>query len=150
MLPTNELSIETLEKFVQFIQERTPQWSVAKDARCFQSDVSKIWYKWEINGVAKKGKHGRSWKTSKRQYKNSNQYELKTTKMKKKKKWVERGVNVCKRTVRNRLNDMEFTYTNAKQKPVLIHKRKKMRLNWAEKKQSWCYNLCLVPFKWNI
>ena len=54
-----------------------------------------------------------------------------------KNKWAETGVNVCDRTVRNRLNEMRFTYRKAKRKPALTPKQKKTRLQWAKEKQSW-------------
>ncbi|CAJ0951568.1 unnamed protein product [Ranitomeya imitator] len=49
----------------------------------------------------------------------------------------ETGVNVCDRTVRNRLKEMEFTYRKAKRKPSLTPKQKKTRLQWAKEKQWW-------------
>ncbi|KAL7380620.1 hypothetical protein ABVT39_020779 [Epinephelus coioides] len=52
-------------------------------------------------------------------------------------KWEETGVNVCDRTVRNRLKEMGFTYRKAKRKPSLTPKQKKTRLQWAKEKQSW-------------
>ena len=38
MVLTKELSIETMEGIIKFIQEGNPQWSVIKDG-CSQSDV---------------------------------------------------------------------------------------------------------------
>ena len=45
-----------------------------------------------------------------------------------KSKWVKTQVNVCDRTIRNRLNEIGLTYKKAKGKPVLIRKQKKMRV----------------------
>ena len=55
-----------------------------------------------------------------------------------KNKWIETGVNVCNRTLRNQLNEKGFTYRKARGKPTLRHKHKRMRLKWAEEKQSCC------------
>ena len=40
-------------------------------------------------------------------------------------KWVEAGVDVCSRTVRNRLREMGFSYRKAKRKPALTTAQKK-------------------------
>lgn len=52
-------------------------------------------------------------------------------------KWAEAGVDVCARTVRNRLRDMEFSYRKAKRKPALTTAQKKKRLQWAKNKCTW-------------
>uniref|UniRef100_A0A3B5QHL3 Transposase Tc1-like domain-containing protein n=1 Tax=Xiphophorus maculatus TaxID=8083 RepID=A0A3B5QHL3_XIPMA len=56
---------------------------------------------------------------------------LNTTKQMKH-KWEEVGVNVCDRTVRNRLKEMGFQYRKAKRKPALTPKHKRTRLQWAK------------------
>ena len=53
-----------------------------------------------------------------------------------KNKWGETGVNVCDRTVRNRLNETRFVLIISK--PELTRQQKKMRLKFAKKKHSWC------------
>uniref|UniRef100_A0A672Q5G6 Transposase Tc1-like domain-containing protein n=1 Tax=Sinocyclocheilus grahami TaxID=75366 RepID=A0A672Q5G6_SINGR len=63
--------------------------------------------------------------------------ERKCTMKQMKNKWLESGVNVCDRTVRNRLNKMGFTYRKAKRKPALTPKQKTTRLQWSKEKQSW-------------
>uniref|UniRef100_A0A3B3QGW8 Transposase Tc1-like domain-containing protein n=1 Tax=Paramormyrops kingsleyae TaxID=1676925 RepID=A0A3B3QGW8_9TELE len=45
--------------------------------------------------------------------------------------------NVCDRTVRNWLREIEFRYRKAKHKPSLTPKQEKTRLQWAKEKQSW-------------
>uniref|UniRef100_A0A3B5QVP4 Transposase Tc1-like domain-containing protein n=1 Tax=Xiphophorus maculatus TaxID=8083 RepID=A0A3B5QVP4_XIPMA len=58
---------------------------------------------------------------------------LNTTKQMKH-KWEEVGVNVCDRTVRNRLKEMGFQYRKAKRKPALTPKHKRTRLQWAKER----------------
>ena len=44
--------------------------------------------------------------------------------------------NLCDRTVRNWMNEMRFSYRNAKGKQALTPKQKKTRLEWAKQKKS--------------
>uniref|UniRef100_A0A672Y5E8 Transposase Tc1-like domain-containing protein n=1 Tax=Sphaeramia orbicularis TaxID=375764 RepID=A0A672Y5E8_9TELE len=115
--------------------------NVAKDAGCSQSAVSKIWTKYKQHGKAVKGKHtGRPRKTSNRQDRKLKAICLenrKCTAKQMRNKWEEAGVNVCDRTVRNRLKEMGYTYRKTKRKPSLTPKQKKNRLQWAKEKQSW-------------
>uniref|UniRef100_A0A3B5QWB7 Tc1-like transposase DDE domain-containing protein n=1 Tax=Xiphophorus maculatus TaxID=8083 RepID=A0A3B5QWB7_XIPMA len=121
MAPTREMSLET-ERIVKLLEEGNPSRMVAKDVGCSQSAVSKIWTKYKQHGMVVKAKRtGRPRKTSKRQDK-----QLK-----------EVGVNVCDRTVRNRLKEMGFQYRKAKRKPALTPKHKRTRLQWAKERQSW-------------
>ena len=53
-----------------------------------------------------------------------------------KNKWVETRITVYDRTVRNRLNEIEFIYRKVNRKPALTHKQK-MSLKKATEKQSW-------------
>uniref|UniRef100_A0A3B4TA56 Transposase Tc1-like domain-containing protein n=1 Tax=Seriola dumerili TaxID=41447 RepID=A0A3B4TA56_SERDU len=53
------------------------------------------------------------------------------------KKWMETGVDVCDRTVRNRLQEVGFTFRKAKRKPSLTPKQKRTRLQGAKEKHSW-------------
>uniref|UniRef100_A0A3B4YMY3 Transposase Tc1-like domain-containing protein n=1 Tax=Seriola lalandi dorsalis TaxID=1841481 RepID=A0A3B4YMY3_SERLL len=101
---------------------------------CSQSAVSKIWTKYKQNGKVVKGKHtGRPRKTSKRQDRKLKAICLENRKCTTKQmgnKWAETGVNVCDRTVTNRLKEIGFTYRKAKQKPSLTPKQKRPRLRW--------------------
>lgn len=54
MVPTRELSSETMESVVKLIQEGNPQGSVVNDVDCSQSTVSKIWGKYKRNKMVKK------------------------------------------------------------------------------------------------
>uniref|UniRef100_A0A4W6BIB5 Transposase Tc1-like domain-containing protein n=1 Tax=Lates calcarifer TaxID=8187 RepID=A0A4W6BIB5_LATCA len=93
------------------------------------TSVSKIWTKYKQHG-----------KTSKRQDRKLKAICLenrKCTAKQMRNKWEETGVNVCDRTVRNRLKEMGFTYRKAKRKPSLTPKQKKTRLQWAKEKQLW-------------
>lgn len=51
-------------------------------------------------------------------------------------KWVEIGVNVCDRPVRNWLNKWDLPTEKTKQKQALTHKQKKIRLKQVKEKQS--------------
>ena len=42
MIPTNELSIKTMERVIKFIQKGNPQWIVVKDVNCSQSAMFKF------------------------------------------------------------------------------------------------------------
>uniref|UniRef100_A0A673LMH6 Transposase Tc1-like domain-containing protein n=1 Tax=Sinocyclocheilus rhinocerous TaxID=307959 RepID=A0A673LMH6_9TELE len=118
------------KQIIKLLQEENPSRSVAKEVGCSQSAISKIWCKYKQNGKVTKGKHtGRPRKTSKRQDRKLKAICLenrKCTTKQMKHKWAETGVNVCDRTVRNRLNEMRF-----------IYRKKKTRLQWAKEKQSW-------------
>ncbi len=120
MAPTRELSVETMERIIKLLQEGNPSRSVAKEVGCSQSAVSKIWCKYKQNGKVTKGKHtSRPRKTSKRQDRKLKAICLENrncTMKQMKNKWAETGVNVCNRTVRNRLNEMGFKYRKAKRK----------------------------------
>uniref|UniRef100_A0A3B5M232 Transposase Tc1-like domain-containing protein n=1 Tax=Xiphophorus couchianus TaxID=32473 RepID=A0A3B5M232_9TELE len=90
--------------------------------------------------VVKAKRTGRPRKTSKRQDKQLKAICLenrKSTTKQMKHKWEEVGVNVCDRTVRNRLKEMGFQYRKAKRKPALTPKHKRTRLQWAKERQSW-------------
>ena len=50
------MSIETMERTMKLIKEGNPQWRAVKDFGCSQSSVSKIWCKYQRNGMVKKGK----------------------------------------------------------------------------------------------
>ena len=92
---------------------------------------------------------GKPWKTSKRQDRKLKAICLdkrKCTTKQMKDKWVETGVNVCDRNVRNRLNEMGFTYRKAKRKPTLTPKQKRTRLQCAKEKQSWSVDEMKVIF----
>ena len=65
---------------------------------------------------------------------NSKQYIMKIEN-EKKKKWSEVEVYIWNIILINRLNEMKFTQRKVKQKPALTHKKKKMWLNFAKKKQ---------------
>uniref|UniRef100_A0A4W6E2X4 Transposase Tc1-like domain-containing protein n=1 Tax=Lates calcarifer TaxID=8187 RepID=A0A4W6E2X4_LATCA len=104
------------ERIIKLLKEGKSSRSVAKDVGCSQSAVSKIWTK----------------KTSKRQDRKLKAICLenrKCTAKQMRNKWEETGVNVCDRTVRNRLKEMGF-----KRKPPLTPKQKKPRLQWAKEK----------------
>ncbi|XP_069611187.1 gastrula zinc finger protein XlCGF53.1-like [Ranitomeya imitator] len=112
--PTREMSIETKERIIKLLKEGKSSRNVAKDVGCSQSAVSKIWAKYKQHGKVVKGKHtGRPRKTSKHQdqkleaicLQNSLQNSKCTTKQMRN-EWEETGVNVCDRTVRNRLKEM--------------------------------------------
>uniref|UniRef100_A0A3P9PNQ9 Transposase Tc1-like domain-containing protein n=1 Tax=Poecilia reticulata TaxID=8081 RepID=A0A3P9PNQ9_POERE len=141
MAPTREMSLETKERIVKLLEGGNPSSMVAKDVGCSQSAVSQIWTKCKQHGIVVKAKcTGRPRKTSKRQDKQLKAICLenrKITTKQMKHKWEEAGVNVCDRTVRNRLKDMGFQYRKAKQKPALAPKHKKTRLQWAKERQSW-------------
>uniref|UniRef100_A0A671NXU9 Uncharacterized protein n=1 Tax=Sinocyclocheilus anshuiensis TaxID=1608454 RepID=A0A671NXU9_9TELE len=129
------------KQIIKLLQEKNPSRSVAKEVGCSQSAISKIWCKYKQNGKVTKGKHtGRPRKTSKRKDRKLKAICLenrKCTTKQMKHKWAETGVNVCDRTVINRLNEMRFKYRKAKRKPALTPKQKKTRLQWAKEKQSW-------------
>uniref|UniRef100_A0A3B5PQB0 Transposase Tc1-like domain-containing protein n=1 Tax=Xiphophorus maculatus TaxID=8083 RepID=A0A3B5PQB0_XIPMA len=141
MAPTREMSLETKERIVKLLEEGNPSRMVAKDVGCSQSAVSKIWTKYKQHGMVVKAKRtGRPRKTSKRQDKQLKAICLenrKSTTKQMKHKWEEVGVNVCDRTVRNRLKEMGFQYRKAKRKPALTPKHKRTRLQWAKERQSW-------------
>uniref|UniRef100_A0A3B5QUP0 Transposase Tc1-like domain-containing protein n=1 Tax=Xiphophorus maculatus TaxID=8083 RepID=A0A3B5QUP0_XIPMA len=141
MAPTREMSLETKERIVKLLEEGNPSRMVAKDVGCSQSAVSKIWTKYKQHGMVVKAKRtGRPRKTSKRQDKQLKAICLenrKSTTKQMKHKWEEVGVNVCDRTVRNRLEEMGFQYRKAKRKPALTPKHKRTRLQWAKERQSW-------------
>lgn len=141
MAPTKEMSLETKERIVKLLEEGVSSRMVAKDVGCSQSAVSKIWTKYKQHGKVLKGKRsGRPRKTSKRQDKNLKALCLedrKRTTKQMKKKWEEAGVNVCERTVRNRLKEMGFSYRKAKRKPSLTPKQKRTRLQWAKDRRAW-------------
>uniref|UniRef100_A0A4W6EZN1 Transposase Tc1-like domain-containing protein n=1 Tax=Lates calcarifer TaxID=8187 RepID=A0A4W6EZN1_LATCA len=134
------MSIETKERIIKLLKEGKSSRSVAKDVGCSQSAVSKIWTKYKQHGKVVKGKHtGRPRKTSKRQDRKLKAICLenrKCTAKQMRNKWEETGVNVCDRTVRNRLKEMGFTYRKAKRKPSLTPKQKKTRLQWAKENQK--------------
>uniref|UniRef100_A0A3B5PUV6 Transposase Tc1-like domain-containing protein n=1 Tax=Xiphophorus maculatus TaxID=8083 RepID=A0A3B5PUV6_XIPMA len=141
MAPTREMSLETKERIVKRLEEGNPSRMVAKDVGCSQSAVSKIWTKYKQHGMVVKAKRtGRPRQTSKRQDKQLKAICLenrKSTTKQMKHKWEEVGVNVCDRTVRNRLKEMGFQYRKAKRKPALTPKHKRTRLQWAKERQSW-------------
>uniref|UniRef100_A0A3B3YRI5 Transposase Tc1-like domain-containing protein n=1 Tax=Poecilia mexicana TaxID=48701 RepID=A0A3B3YRI5_9TELE len=141
MTPTREMSLETKERIVKLLEEGNPSRMVAKDVGCSQSAVSKIWTKYKQHGMVVKAKcTGRPRKTLKRQDKQLKAICLenrKSTTKQMKHKWEEAGVNVCDRTVRNRLKEMGFQYRKAKRKPALTPKHKRTRLQWAKERQSW-------------
>uniref|UniRef100_A0A3B5PUG8 Transposase Tc1-like domain-containing protein n=1 Tax=Xiphophorus maculatus TaxID=8083 RepID=A0A3B5PUG8_XIPMA len=141
MAPTREMSLETKERIVKLLEEGNPSRMVAKDVGCSQSAVSKIWTKYKQHGMVVKAKRtGRPRKTSKHQDKQLKAICLenrKSTTKQMKHKWEEVGVNVCDRTVRNRLKEMGFQYRKAKRKPALTPKHKRTRLQWAKERQSW-------------
>uniref|UniRef100_A0A3B5QK18 Transposase Tc1-like domain-containing protein n=1 Tax=Xiphophorus maculatus TaxID=8083 RepID=A0A3B5QK18_XIPMA len=141
MAPTREMSLETKERIVKLLEEGNPSRMVAKDVGWSQSAVSKIWTKYKQHGMVVKAKRtGRPRKTSKRQDKQLKAICLenrKSTTKQMKHKWEEVGVNVCDRTVRNRLKEMGFQYRKAKRKPALTPKHKRTRLQWAKERQSW-------------
>uniref|UniRef100_A0A3B3XAG8 Transposase Tc1-like domain-containing protein n=1 Tax=Poecilia mexicana TaxID=48701 RepID=A0A3B3XAG8_9TELE len=90
--------------------------------------------------VVKAKRTGRPRKTLKRQDKQLNFICLenqKSTTKQMKHIGEEAGVNVCDRTVRNRLKEMGFQYRKAKRKPALKTKQKRTRLQWAKERQSW-------------
>uniref|UniRef100_A0A672I151 Transposase Tc1-like domain-containing protein n=1 Tax=Salarias fasciatus TaxID=181472 RepID=A0A672I151_SALFA len=105
---------------------------------CSQSAVSKIWTEYKQHGkVVKVRRTGRPRKTSKCQEKQLKAICLenrKCTKRQMKKKWEEAGVNVCGRTVQNRLKEMGFSYRKATRKPSLTLKQKRTRLRWAKER----------------
>uniref|UniRef100_A0A672LFZ7 Transposase Tc1-like domain-containing protein n=1 Tax=Sinocyclocheilus grahami TaxID=75366 RepID=A0A672LFZ7_SINGR len=107
MAPTRELPAEMMEKIIKLLQDGNPTPSVAKEVGCSQST-------------------GRPKKTSKRQDRKLKaiclEYRKCTTKQMKN-TWAETGVNVCDRTVRNRLDEVGFTYRKAKRKPALTPKQ---------------------------
>uniref|UniRef100_A0A4W6BLW5 Transposase Tc1-like domain-containing protein n=1 Tax=Lates calcarifer TaxID=8187 RepID=A0A4W6BLW5_LATCA len=118
------------ERIIKLLKEGKSSRSVAKDVGCSQSAVSKIWTKYKQHGKV----------TSKRQDRKLKAICLenrKCTAKQMRNKWEETGVNVCDRTVRNRLKEMGFTYRKAKRKPSLTPKQKKTRLQWAKEKQLW-------------
>uniref|UniRef100_A0A3Q2UHF8 Transposase Tc1-like domain-containing protein n=1 Tax=Fundulus heteroclitus TaxID=8078 RepID=A0A3Q2UHF8_FUNHE len=131
---------ETKERIIKLLKDGKSSRNVAKDVGCSQSAVSKIWTKYKRHWKVVKGKHtGRPRKTSQRQDRKLKAICLKNQKFTTKQmyEWEETGVNVCDRTVRNRLKEMGFTYRKAKRKPSLTPKQKKTRLQWAKEKQSW-------------
>uniref|UniRef100_A0A096MI25 Transposase Tc1-like domain-containing protein n=1 Tax=Poecilia formosa TaxID=48698 RepID=A0A096MI25_POEFO len=118
-----------------------PSCMVAKDVGCSQSAVSKIWTKYKQRGMVVKTKcTSRPRKTSKCQDKQLKAICLenrKITTKQMKHKSEEAGVDVCDRTVKNRLKDMGFQYRKAKRKPALTPKHKRTRLQRAKERQSW-------------
>uniref|UniRef100_A0A3B5BLK5 Transposase Tc1-like domain-containing protein n=1 Tax=Stegastes partitus TaxID=144197 RepID=A0A3B5BLK5_9TELE len=116
------------KRIIKLLKEGKSSRIVAKDVGCSQSAVSKIWTKYKQHGKVVKGKHtGRPRKTSKHQDRKLKAICLenrKCTAKQMRNKWAETGVNVCYRTVRNCLKEVEFTY-----------RKKKTRLQWATEKQ---------------
>ena len=55
MAPTKELSVETMKRIVNLIQEGNTQWIFTEDIGCSPLTVSKMWNKFERNGEVKKG-----------------------------------------------------------------------------------------------
>lgn len=141
MAPTKEMSIETRERIIKFLEEGNSTRRVASHIGCSQSAVSKIWRKYKRDGDVRKGKHsGRTRKTSQRQDRTLRRICLENrncTTRQMNSKWAATGVSVCDRTVRNRLKEMGFSYRKAKRKPALTSKQKRARVRWAKEKQSW-------------
>uniref|UniRef100_A0A3Q0RAY7 Tc1-like transposase DDE domain-containing protein n=1 Tax=Amphilophus citrinellus TaxID=61819 RepID=A0A3Q0RAY7_AMPCI len=118
MPPTPEMSTETKERIIKLLKEGKSSHSVAQDVGCSQSAVSKTWTKYKQHGKVVKGMHtGRPRKTSKRQDRRLKAICLenrKCTTKQMRNKWEETGVN-----------EMGFTYRNAKRKPSLTPKQTK-------------------------
>ena len=134
MTPTEELSDVVREKIVKLLKEGLSTRIVAKQVGCFQTAISKKWIKFKYTGIHLKEKLiGRPRKTSKRSDRKLKALCLqnhKHTSTVMKTKWTEAGINVCGKTVRNRLKEIEFSY----RKTDLTTAQKKKRLQWTKNK----------------
>lgn len=141
MAPTKEISNVDREKIVNLLKGGLSTRIVAKQVGRSQSAIAKIWLKVKHTGIPLKDKRkGRPRKTSKRDDRKLKSICLQNRKLTStlmKTQWSEAGVDVCARTVRNRLSEMGFSYRKAKRKPGLTPAHKKKRLHWAKNKCAW-------------
>ena len=52
-------------------------------------------------------------------------------------RWTDSGINLSNRTIRNRLHEMGFSDMNAKPKPTLRERQRRLRLKCAKDRLSW-------------
>ena len=127
MAPTNKHLVKIVENILKLIQEANPLRSMAKDVDCNQSAESNISYKNKWNGVIKKNNLlvDNEWKQS-IMTENLNQYTLEIeNEIKYPKKWIEKGINICDKTVRNRFNEMDLCREKLNENHHQMTKRRK-------------------------
>ena len=138
MPPRKHFSDDLKERIIKLLKEGNTQRKVAEILNCSHIAISYINKKFNESGsVVNRTRCGRPRSTSKRddrQLRQSVQNMRRGTSNEINGKWAQ---NVCDRTVRNRINEMGYSFCKAKTKPFLTKLHRKKRLEWFKEHRHW-------------
>lgn len=138
MPPRKHFSDDLKQRIIKLLKEGNTQRKVAEMLNCSHSAISYINKKFnEIGSVVNRTRCGRPRSTSKRDDRQLRQIVQNLRRGTSKEingNWAQ---NVCDRTVRNRLNEMGYSFCKAKTKPFLTKLHRKKRLEWCKEHRHW-------------
>lgn len=144
MARKKELSNDLKLSIIKRLKEGFTQRKVAQTFSCAQSTVCEIWKKYRAtNNVKNRPRSGRPRATTRRQDRKLIEIAKSMRRSSSKQlnsEWSKYEINVCARTLRNRLNEKGYHFCKAKTKPFMTKKHKKSRLLWCKKHKNWTIN----------